>query len=233
MTEERESGESGEAGIGAARVAWGILWRSVVWYTAAGAVLGAFYGCAFLAAALLLVGAGGADESHSVWIMRSTVAFGGLAGLAAGWMLARRIEQMPTSLGAVAGLLVGLPLGGFYFVFMYIFAFPIGAIVGAAYGFAVGVVNAVTVAFITLVFFPPTSDPHSRSRAVTAASVLGAAAIPGAWLIVFSEHGVGGQHESAVFVGLVYAGFPAFILALTGWWIGGRIPLRNAHESDR
>jgi hypothetical protein len=45
------------------RLIWGIVWRSVLWYTVAGAVLGGLYGCSVVALAVFSFDAGdGAGE---------------------------------------------------------------------------------------------------------------------------------------------------------------------------
>jgi hypothetical protein len=45
---------------------WGVFWRSVLWYTVAGAVLGGLYGCAIIAVARFSTDASEAIEPSEV-----------------------------------------------------------------------------------------------------------------------------------------------------------------------
>jgi hypothetical protein len=70
-----------EARIGTSALFWGIIWRSVVWYTAAGAVLGGLYGCAVVVSAFFTPGL---DEDGWVWALRTLVIIFAAAGLVVG-----------------------------------------------------------------------------------------------------------------------------------------------------
>ncbi|MGI8911285.1 MAG: hypothetical protein ACR2JR_12140, partial [Rubrobacteraceae bacterium] len=128
-----------EACLSPASLMWGMVWRSVLWYTVAGAVLGGLYGCSFIALAIFSFDAGDGAGDLPVWAIRMMVIFCGVAGFVAGWFLARSIgKELRPLLGAVIGAMAGIPLGGFYFVFAYLIAFPAGVMLGGTYGLAVG-----------------------------------------------------------------------------------------------
>src|ERR671933_344953 len=116
MAEERE------ANIGTSALLWGILWRSVVWYTGAGAVLGGLYGCAVVVCSLFTPGL---EDDGWVWALRTLVIFCAAAGSVAGWLIARKVgREMRPLLGAMIGTLAGITLGGFYLMFYLLSAFP-------------------------------------------------------------------------------------------------------------
>ena len=109
MAEERE------VRIGTWTLFWGILWRSVVWYTVAGAVLGGLYGCAVVVASFFTPGL---VENGWVWALRTLVIFCAAASSVVGWMTARKVGwEMRPMLGATIGILAGITLGGFYLMF--------------------------------------------------------------------------------------------------------------------
>ena len=70
---------------------WGILWRGVLWYTAAGAVLGGLYGCSVVAVAVFSFDTGVGAGDLPVRAMRVAVGICGVVGFAAGWILARSV----------------------------------------------------------------------------------------------------------------------------------------------
>src|SRR5215203_2214697 len=142
------------------RLYWGIFWRSVLWYTVAGMVLGGLYGCVTIALAMFSADADEAIEPSLVWASRASMGLCGMTGFVGGWVLARAIgREMRPVLGALVGGIAGVQLGGFQYVFAYFVAFPFGAILGGTYGLAVGIVNAILVAALTRVLFFPLSEP--------------------------------------------------------------------------
>ena len=207
---------------------WGVFWRSVLWYTVAGAVLGGMYGCAIIAVAMFSTDASEAIEPSEVWAMRAIVAFFGVTGFIAGWALARAIgREMRPLLGAVIGGMAGVQLGGFHYLFAYFYAFPFGTVLGGAYGLAVGFVNAILVAALTRTLFFPLLEPRLYRRAVVWTSLLGVLILPGFWFVILIRSSgyteVGGM--TGTFWGdvFIYAGFPPLILALVAQWFGGRL----------
>jgi hypothetical protein len=207
---------------------WGVFWRSVLWYTVAGAVLGGLYGCAIIAVAIFSFDAGDGAGDLPVWAIRMIVIFCGVAGFVAGWFLARSIgKELRPLLGAVFGVMAGIPLGGFYFVFAYLIAFPAGVMLGGTYGLAVGLVNAVLLTVVTRLFFVPLSDPGKYRRAAVATNMLGVMVVPGLWgvsLLFFpGQVSFSGLTGSAAVDLLIYIGLPSLILVLTAQWFGGRL----------
>jgi hypothetical protein len=69
-----------EARLSPASLMWGIFWRSVVWYTATGAVFGGLYGCSFVSLAIFSFDAGDGAGDVPVWAIRMMVIFCGVAG---------------------------------------------------------------------------------------------------------------------------------------------------------
>jgi hypothetical protein len=224
-----------EARLSPASLMWGIFWRSVVWYTATGAVLGGLYGCSFVSLAIFSFDAGDGAGDVPVWAIRMMVIFCGVAGFVAGWFLARSIaKELRPLLGAVIGAMVGIPLGGFYFVFAYLIAFPAGVIFGGTYGLAAGLVNAVLLTVVTRLFFVPLSDPQNYRRAAVATNMLGVMVVPGFWgvsLLFFpGQGGVSGLTGSASVDLWIYIGLPSLILLLTAQWFGGLLAGWYAHS---
>ena len=209
---------------------WGLLWRSVVWYTLAGAVLGGFYGCAFVAVSVFSSDVSDSpDTSTLLWALHGVVALLGVTGAVAGWVIVARTlkQKMRPLMGAVVGSIVGVSSGGFPFLaFFYFFAFPYGAFLGGAYGLAVGLVDAFLVATITRAFFFPLSHVRKHRRVVLAVSVLGVLVIPGLWFVWWVRSagyaGFGEMTGSLSGDALVYVGFPTLVLALVAEWLGDR-----------
>ena len=223
MAEERE------ANIGTWALFWGILWRSVVWYTVAGAVLGGLYGCAVVVSSFFTPVL---HETGWVWALRTLVFICAAVGSVVGWMIAREVGwEMRPFLGALIGIFAGITLGGFYLMFYYLFAFPMGAIVGGMYGLAVGLADGLLFAVVTRVLFFPLSEPAKYRRAAVVASVLGVLVIPGYWFVSLLRssgyEGFGGVTSSLTgsFWGdaLVYAGFPSLVTTLVAQWLGRRL----------
>jgi hypothetical protein len=217
-----------EARISPASLMWGIFWRSVVWYTATGAVLGGLYGCSFVALAIFSFDAGDGAGDVPVWAIRMMVIFCGVAGFVAGWFLAHSIaKELRPLLGAVIGAMAGIPLGGFYFVFAYLIALPAGVMLGGTYDLAVGLVDAVLLTAVTRLFFVPLSDPQNYRCAAVATNMLGVMVVPGFWgvsLLFFpGQGGVSGLTGSAAVDLWIYIGLPSLILLLTAQWFGGRL----------
>ncbi len=205
---------------------WGVFWRSVLWYTVAGAVLGGLYGCAIIAVAMFSTDASEAIEPSEVWAARAMVAFFGMTGFIGGWALARTLgREMRPLLGAAIGGMTGVQVGGLQYSFAYFIAFPFGAIFGGAYGLAVGFVNASLVAALTRALFFPLSEPRLYRRAVTWTSLLGVLLLPGFWFVVLIRSSgysqIGGMTGHFWGDVLIYAGFPPLILALVAQWFGG------------
>ena len=224
-----------EARLPPASLMWGIFWRSVVWYTATGAVLGGLYGCSFIALAIFSFDAGDDAGDLPVWTIRMMVIFCGVAGFLAGWFLARSIgKELRPLLGAVIGAMAGIPLGGFYFVFAYLIALPAGVMLGGTYGLAVGLVNAVLLTVVTRLFFVPIFDPRKYRRAAVATNMLGVIVVPGFWgvSLLFSPGQVGfsGLTGSAAVDLWIYIGLPSVVLLLTAQWFGGRLAGWYAHS---
>jgi hypothetical protein len=214
-----------EVRISTSALLWGILWRSAVWYTAAGAALGGLYGCAVVVAAFFTPGL---DEDGSLWALRTLVMFCAAAGFVVGWVMARAVgQEMRPLLGAVIGALAGITLGGSYLMFAYFIAFPVGAVLGGMYGLAVGLIDALLVAAVTRLLFFPLSEPVKHRRVVVVASVLGVLVVPGYWFISSLRSsgyegfgGITGSFWGDVFI---YTGFPPLLLALVAQWLGGRL----------
>jgi hypothetical protein len=153
---------------------WGIFWRSVLWYTVAGVVLGGLYGCVSVALAMFSADAGEAINPSLVWASRASMGLCGVTGFVGGWAVARAIgREMGPLLGAVIGGMAGVQLGGFQYIFAYFIAFPLGAILGGTYGLAVGIVNAILVAALTRVLFFPLSEPLLYRRTLAWTSLFG------------------------------------------------------------
>jgi hypothetical protein len=208
------------------RLIWGIVWRSVLWYTVAGAVLGGLYGCSVVALAVFSFDAGDGAGELPVRAIQVAVSSCGVVGFAAGWVLARFAGKlMRPLLGAVIGALVGIPLGGFYFAFGYLIAFPFGAMVGGACGLTVGLIDAVLLTAVTRTFFVPLSDPREYSRAAVATNVLGAMVVQGLLavylLLLPGQEGISGLTISAAVGLLGYLGIPSLVLVLVAQWFGG------------
>ena len=217
-----------EAYLSPAGLLWGIFWRNVLWYTAAGMVLGGLYGCVLVAVAMFSADAGEAIEPSAVWASRALIGLFGLTGFAGGWALARVIgREMRPALGAVIGGMAGVQLGGFKYLFAYFYAFPFGTILGGAYGTAVGFVNAILVGALTRVLFFPLSEPWLYRRAVMWTSLLGVLLLPGFWFVILIRSSgyteVGGMTGSFWGDVFIYAGFPSLILDLVAQWFGGRL----------
>lgn len=207
---------------------WGIIWRSVLWYTVAGVVLGGLYGCVTIAVAMFSADAGEAIDPYLVWASRASIGLFGVMGFVGGWAVARAIgREMRPLLGAVNGGMAGVQLGGFQYMFAYFIAFPFGAILGGTYGLAVGIVNAILVAALTRVLFYPLSEPLLHRRALAWTSLFGVLLLPGFWFVTLIRSsgyaGVGGLTGSFWGDFFVYAGFPSLILALVAQWFGGRL----------
>ena len=214
---------------------WGMVWRSVLWYAAAGAVLGGLYGCSFIALAIFSFDAGDGAGDLPVWAIRMMVIFCGGAGFVAGWFLARSIgKELRPLLGAVIGAMAGIPFGGFYFVFAYLIAFPAGVMLGGTYGLAVGLVNAVLLTVVTRLLFVPLSDPRRYRRAAVATNMLGVMVVPGYWgvslLFLAGQEGFSRLTGSAAVDLWIYIGLPSLILLLTAQWFGGRLAGWYAHS---
>ena len=227
-----------EAYLSSQGLLWGIFWRSVLWYTATGMVLGGLYGCAFVAVAMFSLDASEAIEPSEVWGVRAMVVFFGAAGFVAGWALARAMgREMRPLLGAVIGAMVGIPLGGFYFLFAYMFALPVGAVLGGTYGLALGLVDALLVAVLTRALFFPLSEPRLYRRTVVLASLLGVLIVPAYWFVALMRSS--GYQELGSMTGFiwgdifVYAGFPPLVLVLVAQWIGGRLAGWYEHAAPR
>ena len=230
--------EEHETHIGTSALFWGILWRSVVWYTVAGAVLGGLYGCAVVVSAFFTPGV---DEDGWVWALRRLVIFSAAAGFVVGWVLARVVgREMRPSLGAVIGALAGITQGGSYLMFAYLFAFPWGAILGGIYGLAVGLVDALLVAAVTRALYFPLSEPAKHRRAVVMASVLGVLIVPGYWFVsLLRSSGYEGFNVSGSVTGsfwgdaFIYTGFPPLLLALVAQWLGTHLAGWYEREAPR
>lgn len=199
---------------------WGVLWRSLLWYTAAGAVLGGLHGCAIWPIVIFMINTTETTEPWLVWGVRvATVGFGA-AGLAAGWVVARRgLWRMPAPTGAVIGLLAGIPVGGLLLAFIYAFAFPIGAAVGAAYGAATGLVNSIVVIIAHRAFGGKTCR-----RAMVRGSAIGGALTPILpWTLAWSFHGLSESVSDVPVWGelIVGVGPPSLVLCFVSLWFGG------------
>lgn len=206
------------------RLFWGIFWRSVLWYTAAGAVFGGLYGCAFLTAMILSSGLLGEV---------SFLAFGCFAGVvillyvALGLMLARRVK-IPVLAASVLCVLGIFALPGLLVVPYSIFAFAIGTVCGSAYGLAVGLVNALALAVVIRLRFTTLGKPEFR-RAIVTTSMLSVLVIPLLCLLwILWEQFI--QRSTPVdgafaYAGVMifYAGIPALVLAAAARILGGRI----------
>jgi hypothetical protein len=216
------------------RLVWGMVWRSVLWYTVAGAVLGGLYGCSFIALAIFAFDAGDGAGDLPVWAIWMMVIFWSVAGFVAGWFVARSIEkELRPLLGAIIGVMAGIPLGGYYFVFAYLIAFPAGVMLGSTYGLAVGLANAVLLTVVTRLFFVPLSDPRNYRRAAVATNMLGVRVVPGFWgvsLLFFpGQVGFSGLTGSAAIDLWIYIVLPSLLLVLTAQWFGGRLARWYAH----
>lgn len=213
--------EKSEGRVSVAGLLRNVLWRTLLWYAAAGAILGGLYGCSVLS---VLMFAPGIIEDTLTWISRVTTAICGIVGLATGWIAAwRGLWRMPASTGAVIGLLLGIPVGGFVLAFYYVFAFPIGAVMGGAYGLATGVVNSILIV-IARRAFETGSRPHRRL--VVRASALGGTLTPAfLWTLVWFFDGAPGATTSDspwIDVAIVVA-IPSLVLCIVSRWLGGLV----------
>jgi WD domain, G-beta repeat/Anaphase-promoting complex subunit 4 WD40 domain len=194
---------------------WGILWRSVIWETVTGAVLGGLYGCAILLVMFIPVVGGGAGVRWAPTI----VIVMAISGAIPGWLLTRK-GNMRSLFGAVLGALALVGLPGLGLMPFSVLALFVGGIIGGVCGLVMGLIGGLALCVLTGVRHLPLADVVRQRRemvrvGICVVGVLGLAYPPlllwSGWVSALT----GGLVADAV----IYAGFPTLILVFSAEWV--------------
>ncbi len=210
--------------MGTKAALWELIRRGMLWYAAAGAVLGWTYGCAFYSVAFF--GSFLAEEEPP-WVA-ALIATPFILGFAAcGWILARNNGSRASSY-VVAGVYTAISLPGLPFS---VVTLPVGGTLGVAYGRVFGLASGLATAGLTCTFFPLQNAGCYRRIVVRARRVLLVALA--ALLLV----GVALWHESLrefdalLTFGIVFVLLPDVILWLPAGWLGGKLADSHARRA--
>jgi hypothetical protein len=211
----------------ASELLWGILWRSVIWETVTGAVLGGLYGCVILLVVFIPVVGGGAGVRWAPTI----VIVMAISGAIPGWLLTRK-GNMRSLFGAVLGALALVALPGLGLLPFSVFALFVGGIIGGVYGLAVGLIGGLALCVLTGVRHLPLADVvrHRREMVRVGFCVVGVLALAYPPLLLWSGW-VSALTGGLVADALIYAGFPTLILVFSAEWISTLLAAWYARSS--
>jgi hypothetical protein len=199
----------------ASELLWGILWRSVIWETITGTVLGGLYGCAILLVLFFPVVGGGAGVRWAPTI----VIVAGVLGAIPGWLLTRT-GNMRSLFGAVLGALALVALPGLGLLPFSVFALFVGGIIGGVYGLVMGLIGGLALCVLTGVRHLPLADVvrHRREMVRVGFCVVGVLGLAYPPLLLWSGR-ISALTGGLVADAMIYAGFPTLILVFSAEWV--------------
>jgi hypothetical protein len=204
-----------------------MLWRSVLWDTATGTILGGLYGCAILTVMFIAVLGGGAGVRWAPTI----VIVVGISGAIPGWLLTRT-GNMRSLFGAVLGALALVSLPGLCLLPFSIFALFAGGIIGGIYGLVMGLTSGLALCVLTKARHLPLTDVarHRREMVRVGFGIVWGLALAYPPLLVLAGW-VSGLTGGVVADVIIYAGSPTLILAFTAEWVSTLLAAWYAHAS--